>query len=69
VLIVAIGLREIPDSSLRLIGTAATHDRSAGVFILEFVGPLPNAPDEVQNSTMTCGCMYALCIHFRRGSS
>ena len=46
-LIVAIGLREIPDRSLRLIGTAATHDRYAGVFILEFVGPLPNVPDEV----------------------
>ena len=46
-LIVAIGLREIPDRSLWLIGTAATHDRYAGVFILEFVGPLPNVPDEV----------------------
>ena len=47
VLIIAIGLWKIPDRTLRLIRTAATYDRNAGVFVLEFVGPLPNVADEV----------------------
>src|SRR6476659_353573 len=41
VLIVAIGLRKIPDRTLRLIVAAAAHDGSSSVIILELIGPLP----------------------------
>src|SRR5882757_3696824 len=49
VLVVAVGLREVPDRSLRLIGAAAAQDRGAGVLVVELVGPLPDVADEILN--------------------
>ena len=41
VLVEAIGLREIPQRSLRLVIAAAAQDAAARVFVNKFVSPLP----------------------------
>src|SRR5277367_3186875 len=54
VLVVAIGLREIPDRALRLVMTSSTKDASPGVVVDVLIGPLPDVPHHVQDAEWTC---------------
>ena len=52
-LIIAVGLREVPDRPLRLIVAATAQNRGAGVLVLEFVGPLPDIPNQIHDVERT----------------
>lgn len=49
-LIEAIGLRKIPNGTLRLVVASAPEHGCTSVLIGEFVGPLPHIAHEVRNS-------------------
>ena len=53
-LIVAVGLREIPDGALRLVIAPTTEDPRAGMVINEFVGPLPDVSNHIHHAKGTC---------------
>src|ERR1700676_3555115 len=53
VLIVAVGLREVPNGPLWLVIAPAAQNRRAGVLIRIFVGPLPNVANHVHDTEET----------------
>lgn len=53
-LVEAIGLRKIPNGTLRLIVTAPANNTGARVFISELVGPLPHIANQILYSERTC---------------
>jgi hypothetical protein len=52
-LIVAVGLREVPDRPLRFIVAATAQNRGARVLVLEFVGPLPDISNQIHDVEWT----------------
>src|SRR5271170_1622368 len=54
VLIIAIGLREVPDRTLRLIMASSAEYASARVVIDVLIGPLPDVPHHIDDAKWAC---------------
>ena len=50
VFVVAIGLRKVPDGTLRLVVLAAAHDGRASMLVGVFIGPLPDVAHHIHHA-------------------
>src|ERR1700728_3143109 len=53
-LVVPVGLREIPDGALRLVVTASAQNGGSRVFIDVLIGPLPDIPYHIHRAERAC---------------
>jgi hypothetical protein len=64
-LLVFVGLGEVPDRALRLIVTASAHNGCARVLVLILIGPLPYVAGHIHHAKWARS--MGMSIHIARG--